>query len=93
MERKTIFVMLGIVATLAALASTSFSTAAFAQGNPTPGPHQKDTRCSGPNGQGGGNGFRGTGNEHFFADGTFDQSGNPHDNGFVGNPHDRCVGS
>ena len=51
----------------------------------------KDTRCL-PRSEF--NGKDNAGNEHFNADGSFDQSGNPHDEGTPkGNPHDRCVGS
>jgi hypothetical protein len=51
----------------------------------------KDTRCL-PRSEF--NGRDNAGNEHFNADGSFDQSGNPHDPGTPrGNPHDRCVGS
>jgi hypothetical protein len=72
MERKITFAILAIVAAVGlavsavALASISFSTTAFAQGNTMPGPHQKDTRCGGPQS---GSDFRGTGNEHFFGNG------------------------
>src|SRR5918911_5475966 len=48
----------------------------------------KDTRCL-PRSEF--NGRDNAGNEHFNVDGTFDQSGNPHDPGTPkGNPHDRC---
>jgi hypothetical protein len=77
-----------IMSTLAAAASIIISSTTSASALNTDG---KDTRCL-PRSEY--NGRENAGNEHFNGDGTFDQSGNPHDAGTPkGNPHDRCVGS
>ena len=82
MSRKytTAAVISGVIYMLAiaALASISFSTAAFAASD-----HQKDTRCT--------KDTRGSGNPH---DEENPRNPHDTQLGFdIGNPHDACVGS
>jgi hypothetical protein len=74
---------IAIAASIIIISSTQSASAINTEG--------KDTRCL-PRSEF--NGKENAGNEHFNADGSFDQSGNPHDPGTPkGNPHDRCVES
>jgi len=89
---KTLMNPKGIAAMIAAITlvagiTTTIIPAAFASAVDD----QKDQRCL-PRSEF--NGKDNAGNEHFNGDGSFDQSGNPHDPGTPkGNPHDRCAGS
>ena len=75
------------IALLAGITTSTIATQAYASAVDD----QKDQRCL-PRSEN--NGKDNAGNEHFNKDGSFDQSGNPHDPGTPkGNPHDRCVGS
>jgi hypothetical protein len=80
-------IVMSTIAAAASIIMLSSATSASAQQN-TDG---KDIRCL-PRSEF--NGRENAGNEHFDGDGSFDQSGNPHDPGTPkGNPHDRCAGS
>ena len=87
-----------IVMSIMAAAASIIMISSTQSASAAPNTDGKDTRCL-PRSENNGHIFdpafgKNAGNEHFNADGSFDQSGNPHDAGTPkGNPHDRCVGS